>query len=73
MTDPTPEPLQHGHEHAGEHGHETADDSADDSAQEPVRNIYVRRVGETLDADGELVPDDPTRTTGAIRRQRKDR
>jgi hypothetical protein len=69
MTDPTPEALQHGNEHASEYGH----DSADDSAQEPVRNIYVRRVGETLDDDGELVPEDSPRATGATRRQRKDR
>ncbi len=46
MTDPTPQPLQHAHD----------DLCADELGGEGVRNIYVRRVGEALDDDGDVVP-----------------
>ncbi len=46
MSDPTPEPLQHAQD----------DSCSDEAGNTGVRNIYVRRIGEALNDDGEIVP-----------------
>jgi hypothetical protein len=49
LMDPTPQPLQHAQD----------DVCADELGSTVVRNIFVRRVGEALNDDGEVVPLQP--------------
>jgi hypothetical protein len=49
LMDPTPEPLQHAQDDA----------CADDLGSTGVRNIYVRRVSEEVNEDGEVLPAQP--------------
>jgi hypothetical protein len=64
VSDPTPEPLQHAQD-------DRCVDQLDGSV---VRNVYVRRVGEALDEDGQVVPlprqQAATRTRPAKRKDR---
>jgi hypothetical protein len=63
VTDPTPQPLR-----AHDDPHESTQNE-----ESCVRNIYVRRVGEALDADGAVVPATPQRASKPRRNARKDR
>jgi hypothetical protein len=46
VSDPTPEPLQHAQD----------DRCVDQLDCSVVRTVYVRRVGEAIDEDGQVVP-----------------
>jgi hypothetical protein len=61
LMDPTPEPLQHAQD----------DGCADEASSTVVRNIYVRRVGEALNDDGEVVPLPPAPVATSTRATRR--
>lgn len=63
MIDPTPQPLLDAHD----------DLCADQVGGDSVRNIYVRRVGETLDEDGEPAPAQHKTAERAARPARKNK